>query len=120
MTDPDMWELSEPDFNLLNSLPVCGCGRPELAYEAYRKVLATAVRAADRNQEFPSWAERIADTDDDERLFYVVAYVLDDIEATEHGGNISGAWATDKGSRLLALLDQYAASGYDSIPCMPA
>lgn len=40
---------------------------------------------------------------DDERLFYVAAYVLDDIEASEHGGSIWGAWITEKGSRLLAV-----------------
>jgi hypothetical protein len=62
-------------------------------------------------------ADRLAATDGDERLFYVVAGVLDGMDCIEHGGSIVHSWATDKGRRLLGLLDRYAESGYEATPC---
>jgi hypothetical protein len=39
----DLLELAADEFDLLNELPVCGCGRPEMAFAVYRSVLADAV-----------------------------------------------------------------------------
>lgn len=106
-------ELSNDDLDLLLDVPVCGCGRPDLAWAVYRAVLADAVAASDG-----VWStDRMAAANGDETLFYVVAGVLDSIEATEHGGSIGGAWATEKGRRLLAILDRFAESDYEATPC---
>lgn len=106
-------DLSNDDLDLLMEVPVCGCGRPELAWVVYRAVLADAVAASDG-----AWAaDRLAAANGDETLFYVVAGVLDGIDATEHGGSITSSWVTDKGRRLLAILDRYAGSDYEAMPC---
>lgn len=115
---PEYWEVSQEDAELLWSLPVCGCGNPELAYEAYRGVLAATPAAYDRRSQdepWPTWEQRLAPVDGNETLFYVVAGVLDDMGATEHGGSLGGAWRTAKGERLLSLLDQHAVWGYEPI-----
>jgi hypothetical protein len=109
----DLLVLNEDDFNLLDELPVCGCGIPRLALETYHKALAAAVAFGDDGETGPNPFEP---TDGDETLFYIVAGVLDQIEATEHGGTIHWAWATDKGRRLLVLLDRWAESGYEARP----
>ena len=120
---PEDWNLSRADAELMWSLPVCGCGNPELAYDVYRRVLASTpaaygTRAAD--EPWPTWEDRLAPVNGDETLFYVVAGVLDSIGATEHGGSIGGAWRTDKGERLLLLLTQHAAWDYEPMVCYDA
>lgn len=115
MADED-FVLSEDDFNLLHALPVCGCGVPGTVYDLYRRQLRVTARTDDRD-DWPTFGDRVDAADGNETLFYVVAYVLDHIEATEHGGGIGGAWLTDKGRRLLAILDRYAEVGYDAVPC---
>lgn len=113
MSDREFLNLSSEDLDLLLEVPVCGCGRPELAWTVYRAVLADAVAASDG-----VWAaNRLEAAHGDETLFYVVAGVLDGIDCTEHGGTIDSAWATDKGRRLLAILDRFAESEYEATPC---
>lgn len=105
------------------SLPVCGCGLPELAYEIYRKVLASTPAAYGTRTEdepWPTWEQRLEPVNGDETLFYIVAGVLDHMRATEHGGSVGGAWRTDKGERLLLLLNQHAAWGYEPDVCTDA
>lgn len=112
--DPVYWELSKEDYNLIEELPVCGCGSPNLAYDVYRRILAASAAFHDNpSQDAPG---PYAATNGNEALFYVVAGVLDHIEATEHGGTIHYAWLTDKGRRLLALLVEWAESGYEATP----
>ena len=113
MTDPGYFELSIDDHDLLTDVPVCGCGNPEQLYDLYRTVLrATPTPGSDDYRYGP--AERAPDLDP--LLWEVVNGVLDDIRATEHGGNIWGCWLTKRGERLLAILDDYA-QNYDRIPC---
>lgn len=119
MASDELLELTEADFDLLDELPICGCGRSALAVETYHKLLTAAADFADESPTAP--AEPAPDpfepTDGNETLFYVAAGVLDRIEATEHGTSIHFAWITDKGRRLLALLEQWAESSYEATPC---
>lgn len=114
MMSDELLELEESDFDLLDELPVCGCGNSEMVYGLYRDMLRTMADA----DGVPSHEDMLSIVGGDERLFYVAAYVLDDIEATEHGGSIWGAWITEKGCRLLAVLDRYAESGFDATPVL--
>lgn len=112
-------ELSEEDFDLLDEVPLCGCGLPEGVLRLYHDQLKVTARAYPDSPDWPDYRDRVDAADGIEKLFHVVAYVLDAIEATEHGGNVSGAWLTDKGKRLLAILDRYAEVGFDATPCVP-
>lgn len=114
MSGPEFWNLSKSDADLLYEVPVCGCGNPEKAYELYRVELRSS------GPEWPDWPERLAPFGGSRPFWQVVAYVLDDIGATEHGGSISYAWRTEKGERLLLLLNQFAAWGYEPTPCIEA
>lgn len=112
----ELLELEESDFDLLEELPVCGCGNPEMVYGLYQGML----RVMEDADGVPSHGEMLSIVGGDTRLFYVAAYVLDDIEATEHGGSIWGAWITEKGCRLLAVLDRYEESGFKATPTVPS
>lgn len=118
----NLFELNEKDFDLLHEVPVCGCGTPGVVWELYRAQLNVTplgggLPGYSDEDDFPFHEERVAAAQGNEALFYVVAYVLDHIEATEHGGNISGAWLTEKGLRLRGILDRYAEAGWDAMPC---
>ena len=102
----DYWDITREELDLLCELPVCGCGRPAEVYDLYRSVLRAFVERGDA-----------VGAAGDERMFYVVAYVLDHIDAIEHGGAVTYAWPTVKGERLLCLLDQYA-EDYDRTPAV--
>jgi hypothetical protein len=42
---PDFFQLSPSEYELLEELPVCGCGQPEVAYACYHMVLKTAAES---------------------------------------------------------------------------
>lgn len=114
MNDAEFLELSKSDFDLYMEMPVCGCGYMGEVYDIYRTLLRTA------DSELTGWPtreERLAPFDGNEVLYDLAAGVLDHIGATEHGGSITYAWITDKGRQLLSILDRYAASDYDAMPC---
>lgn len=110
--------LSEEDFTLLEQLPICGCGRPGLVLDHYRHLLHLTDWGVNRESDGPPGFEALLGlAGGNETLLYLSAYVLDHIKATEHGGGVGGAWITDKGKRLLEILDRYEATGYDATPC---
>lgn len=115
---PEYWNLSLNDFELIESIPVCGCGMPNQVYGLYHRVLASTPSSGE--EDWPNWSDRLAATEGDERLYYVIAYVLDHLGATEHGGGVGGAWLTDKGERLLLLFDAWSEWGYEPNPCYDA
>lgn len=80
-------------YDLIHELGICGCGRPEEAYEAVHKMLKM----------FKNYDRNTINLDEPHRLF--MAYTLDNLEFLEHGSSIYAAWLTDKGNDLLAALD---------------
>ena len=85
---------------------ICGCGLPFETWEQVYRYLNVLICI-----ENEQWDE----LDKRSRSFYkqnyglaqFMAYILDDKEYTEHGSGIGGAWLTDKGKDLLAILDTY-------------
>ena len=76
----------------------CGCGQPELFYQAVIELL-----------EYYGQSERIPGWVYEEKHRYFVANVLDHLELTEHGSSIGGAWLTDAGREALAFLREWGA-----------
>lgn len=75
----------------------CGCGSPEDAAEALRKLLSLHP-PYDHRKEFEAWIQ-------DSGLAMLVLYTLDHFGLTEHGGTVGGGWLTDKGQAVLAALE---------------
>lgn len=100
-------------------LGFCGCGIPEDIAAMFRDYLTLIKKRHDNNLSNTDWhvqlGVRTQWTDDsdaidalfpNERMRYLVAYEADRAELTEHGGNVSGAWLTEKGEQWLTLLDR--------------
>lgn len=95
-------------FDLLESLGICSCGSPALAYKEVHSMLR---RAADSNP-----AVFVVDIPDDHPAagyVYYMAYILDYIGYLEHGSAITSAHLTPKGKALLELLDMMEPHGYE-------
>lgn len=83
---------------------MCGCGDPGKAWQAVLDALeyaGTDHMKRNYNREW-SGAE------------WFLHYVLDDIELTDHGGSVCGAWLTDAGKEVLAFLRKYGHEWQDS------
>ena len=92
-------------FFYYEKLKWCGCGRPEDALEAVRKLLKCHENFDDREERFKqNFGEGVKSVYDNE-LLLCLAYTLDAAGLTEHGGGIGGAWLTDEGEMLLWLLE---------------
>lgn len=73
----------------------CGCGNPE---DVDRMMLAYLTARAEEDWPKPR-AEGVSD--DAEML---LAYIADELEWTEHGGSVGGAWLTDDGKEAMRNL----------------
>lgn len=87
-----------------DELEWCLCGKPEEALGFLRDVLR-AMRLKDDDK----WAEAREAVDKllplDSPLGLCFRYWMDSRGWTEHGGAVYGAWLTDEGRRVLALLN---------------
>lgn len=106
----------------------CGCGNPEDAAAALLRLLRLHPLYEHRPK-FEAWLP-------DDGLQYLLLYMLDRFELTEHGGSVGGAWLTPKGEAVRnalareegddfeALLDEHCIHGFDigdeSHDCMAA
>lgn len=88
-------------IEMIDSLNICGCGNPEIAYESIRQML---LRAKDQNV--------ITDLDNPDGYMLFMAYTLDSMGFLEHGSSIYGAWITEKGKELLKCLDIFKKYSY--------
>jgi hypothetical protein len=50
-------------------------------------------------------------------LQYLVLYMLDHLDLTEHGGTVGGGWLTDKGKSVLDALQREAATEFTFMHC---
>jgi hypothetical protein len=48
-------------------------------------------------------------------LEYLVLYMIDHLELTEHGGSVGGAWLTDKGKAVMAALQRERVDGFEAL-----
>ena len=80
----------------------CGCGNPEMAWAEVGRHLR---RRRDRKYGH--------DWDGKE---YVLAYLLDRLELTEHGSNVMGAWPTLEGLDVIQFLEKYGEDWQDYGP----
>lgn len=127
--------VSSEDDDLFYEIPICFCGRPARLLETYHRVLRVVP---------PQSTESVADLMEHVRRLamgvpsdpdpYIVARdelcgeigtlaydlvlgVLDNMDCIDHGGTIDYPWRTDKGERLLGVLDLLEPSGYDDSIC---
>lgn len=77
----------------------CGCGNPEIALRRLRDLLAIHPLYDHR----PEFKDMIPD----DGTQYLVLYMLDRMELTEHGVSVGGAWLTDKGKAVLEAIDTF-------------
>jgi hypothetical protein len=85
----------------------CGCGTPGEALKTIHDLLRAAPFHENR-----AAVEAILPTSGVEML---VLGSLDRADLIEHGSSIAGSWLTEKGQRVLSILDQVsAAEGYDA------
>jgi hypothetical protein len=89
----------------------CYCGEPGTVMETIRDVLRQRVDyfSKIRDDPWPAPANREDPPDGvyaSNGLEWVLEYVMDKAELTEHGGNVSGAWLTPKGEDALAALER--------------
>ena len=81
----------------------CGCGLPDLAWQAIKEEL-------DRVSQEHAKRSYLKDAGE----WYVVAYLLDHLGLTEHGGSVGAAWLTIEGERALAFLNQWGTSWHEN------
>ena len=104
------------DYYMYEELDLCECGNPEFTYETIRKYLHIREDFHTYNIHYEDVLQRYKndlhiDTNDSVQygILQFMMYVLDWKGFTEHGGSIGGCWLTDKGRRLLAVLDAWNA-----------
>jgi hypothetical protein len=112
MTHEEEKALSDVEFLdwvTFTKLRLCGCGIPENIIELFRDTLRAQ---QDRHGQGKAVSDIVAawsafeKTVGDERLVWLVLYMLADADLTEHGGSARAGWLTSRGERYLALLEQ--------------
>jgi hypothetical protein len=84
-----------PDGMMELSKLCCGCGVPEMFYEAALEALEFF--AADHAARDYQWVYA-------EKFRYLAINALDSADLLEHGSTIAGSWLTDRGREALAFL----------------
>lgn len=82
----------------------CGCGCPE---EVHRFTMK-CVGAFDRDKvgwggETGIAAIRSVVSADPEAAAYFIAYAIENMDLTEHGGSVGGSWLTERGKQFLEI-----------------
>lgn len=112
------------DYYMYEELNLCGCGSPEFTYSAIREYLHIREDWYKNRIKYDGVLQRykknlhIDDNDSlQSGLLQFMMYILDHKGFTEHGGSIGGCWITDKGRRLLTVLDAWndASSNEDEL-----
>lgn len=77
-------------------MQLCGCGRPEAAYELVRDLLALA----------PFWEnpEEVQQRIGEPGAYHIVLCTMERADLIEHGGSLGGSWLTPKGEWYLKAL----------------
>jgi len=91
---------------LVEDLKWCGCGNPELALSFMREVLRAIRARSDAKHDDPSNEALKALLPYESGLAESYWYMLDEHDLIEHGGSCGGGWLSEKGIRVLALLNE--------------
>ena len=102
------------NFFYYEKLDWCGCGEPDTAKKVIRdflRILYDFYKDEDFDTSYKrkknNFKERFGvESVYDNELLLCLAYTLDAVEFTEHGGSIGGAWITNEGEMFLWLLNQ--------------
>lgn len=93
-------------FNQVTSdLGFCGCGSPEEAFWLVRDLLRLCPFYENRQ----AVQARLPDLG----VEMLVLYTIDHAGLIEHGGSVGGSWITEKGQRLLDLLERWDEAAID-------
>ena len=103
------------EFFYYEVLDWCGCGDPDAAQLCIRDYLEAI-------SEFKLKQERLkqyfgVEYVYDNRLLLCLAYMLDAVGFTEHGGSVGGAWLTDVGKMFLLCLKNNKELSEDETDC---
>ena len=96
--------MTRQDLSIFLQGWFCGCGSPEAAAAALLRLL--------RLHPAYDHAEELETLVPDNGIRHLLLYHLDQLDLTEHGGNIGGAWLTDKGEMVLDALTREEADGF--------
>ena len=98
--NPELQKLEEEwSDTVFNDIGLCGCGDPDAVLDMIQEFL--------EKRKGPEWewdAQVEFAKAHPEELMLFLEYILDGKGYTEHGSCVMGAWLTDKGKRLLELL----------------
>ena len=88
-------------YNPLEDLPgeilgICGCGKPDVALDIYKRALEWAEKSVGSRSTNPF--------EDNEELSVIMLYTLAEKDFTEHGSSVYGSRLTEKGKILLKVL----------------
>lgn len=102
------------NYYMYEELWLCGCGCPEYTYEVIRRYLHIRDSRFENHLNYEDVCKMYKinlhiDNDDSIQygLLQFMMYALDQCGFTEHGSSIGGCWITDKGGRLLTVLDAW-------------
>lgn len=99
-TDPDSG-VYVLDALVSTELGWCACGNPEKVDRMMLTYLEWAEARFD-DQSNVTWDTALDNVSDDAK--FLLAYIADDLDWTEHGGSVGGAWLTDDGKQAMANL----------------
>lgn len=103
---------SDKYVKAIDSLHICGCGNPELAYKSIHEMLIRVDRFRS-----PIPKEEINNPNG---CMLFMAYMLDNMGYIEHGTSIYVSWLTSKGEELLECLTDFEKYNYDYEPFFDA
>lgn len=103
---------SDKYVKAIDSLHICGCGNPELAYKSIHEML---IRVNQFRSPIPK-----EEINSPNGCMLFMAYMLDDMGYLEHGSSIYGAWLTSKGKELLEYLTNFEKYNYNYEPFFDA
>lgn len=92
-----------------DQLGFCGCGDPEGMHKFVCECLEVFDRDSHREKHGQdAWQDAIKALKakvaaDPETAAYFIAYTLDKVHLTEHGGSVGGSWLTDRGKQFLEI-----------------
>lgn len=101
------WD-EELDELLFRDIGLCGCGYFDATVSMIYDYLKLKEWYTSDEYTYEGWQEKLADfrKEYDEILYEFFCYVLDNKGFTEHGTSVQSAWVTDKGKRLVELLEE--------------
>lgn len=102
------------EFFLYELIGFCGCGCKDTSAEAvYKYLRVCAFRSANCGTiKYHESCDKLYEAFNfkdvcDDPLLQFMAYILDDLELTEHGSSIAGAWITELGEMCMYSLGRY-------------